>query len=56
MNGREEARKHKYFKQFLGSILRAQKLNKDIKLNDGIGPLIDIHIFTCELTYHTLIN
>lgn len=56
MNGREEARKRKYLKQFLESILRAQKLHKGIKLNDGIGPLIDIHIFTYELTYHTLIN
>lgn len=54
MDGREEARKQKYVQQILGSILKAQKLNKDIKVNDGIGALMDSSLFTCELTCHTL--
>lgn len=55
MKEREGARKHKYVQKCLGSIDRAQELNKDSELIDGIGLLTDIFIFTCELIYHTFI-
>lgn len=51
MNERERIRKHKYVQQCLESIRRAQELNKESKLIDGIGLFTDIFISTCQLIY-----